>query len=76
MLFGQTAPNINLNEGMKVKRPITGGIFYCRVGAGLSVSASNKLPCKLAGQRFEIGNKNIPPNRYTKYFDLKLCPGK
>ena len=41
---------------------VTGGIFYCRDSAGFSVSASNKLSCKLTGQCFEIGNKNIPPN--------------
>jgi len=43
---------------------VTGGIFYCRDSAGFSVSASNKLSCNLTGQCFEIGNKNIPPNRY------------
>jgi phosphatidylserine/phosphatidylglycerophosphate/cardiolipin synthase-like enzyme len=42
-------------------QPITGGIFYCRVSANFSVSASNKLLCNLTGQCFEIGNKNIPP---------------
>jgi len=42
---------------------VTGGIFYCRVSAGFSVSASNKLSCILTGQCFEIGNKNIPPIR-------------
>jgi len=42
---------------------VTGGIFYCRDSAGFSVSASNKLSCNLTGQCFEIGNKNIPPNR-------------
>ncbi len=43
---------------------VTGGIFYCRVSAGFSVSASNKLSCNLTGQCSEIGNKNIPPIRY------------
>ena len=43
---------------------VTGGIFYCRVSAGFSVSASNKLSCNLTGQCFEIGNKNIPPIRW------------
>jgi len=43
---------------------VTGGIFYCRKSAGFSVSASNELSCNLTGQCFEIGNKNIPPNRY------------
>ncbi|MFA6336181.1 MAG: hypothetical protein WCX48_11660, partial [Bacteroidales bacterium] len=42
---------------------VTGGIFYCRVSAGFSVSAINKLSCILAEQCFEIGNKNIPPIR-------------
>jgi len=42
---------------------VTGGIFYCRDSVGFSVSASNKLLCNLTGQCFEIGNKNIPPNR-------------
>jgi len=40
---------------------VTRGIFYCRVSAGFSVSASNKLSCNLTEQCFEIGNKNIPP---------------
>jgi hypothetical protein len=40
---------------------ITGGIFYCRVSEGFSVSATSKLSCNLTGQCFEIGNKNIPP---------------
>ncbi len=44
---------------------ITGGIFYCRDSGGLSDFASNKLSCNLTGQSFEIGNKNIPPNRYA-----------
>lgn len=44
-------------------KAVTGGIFYCRVSAGFSVSASNKLSCNLTGQCFEIGNKNIPPIR-------------
>ncbi|MFA5433454.1 MAG: hypothetical protein WC319_11385 [Candidatus Paceibacterota bacterium] len=42
---------------------VTGGIFYCRDSAGFSVSVSNKLSCNLTGQYFEIGNKNILPNR-------------
>ncbi len=42
---------------------VTGGIFYCRDGGYFSVSAFNKLSCNLTGQGFEIGNKNIPPNR-------------
>jgi hypothetical protein len=48
----------------KNRQCITGGIFYCRDSAGFSVSASNKLLCNLTGQCFEIGNKNIPPNRW------------
>lgn len=44
---------------------VTGGIFYCRFSAGFSVSASDELSCNLTGQRFEIGNKNIPPIRYA-----------
>jgi len=43
---------------------VTGGIFYCRSSAGFSVSASNKLSCNLTVKCSEIGNKNIPPNRY------------
>ena len=42
---------------------VTGGIFYCRDSAFFSVSASNKLSCNLTDLCFEIGNKNIPPNR-------------
>jgi len=45
---------------------LTGGIFYCRVSAGFSVSATNKLSCNLTGQCFEIGNKNIPPIRWQQ----------
>jgi hypothetical protein len=41
----------------------TGGIFYCRDIAGFSISTSKKLSCKLTGQSFEIGNKNIHPKR-------------
>ena len=43
---------------------VTGGIFYCRYSADFNVSASNKLFCNLTGQCFEIGNKNIPPDRW------------
>ena len=50
----------------KNRQCITGGIFYCRDSAGFSVSASNKLSCNLTGQCFEIGNKNIPPNRWQQ----------
>jgi hypothetical protein len=42
---------------------VTGGIFYCRDSGYFSVSAFNKLSCNLTGQCFDIGNKNIPPNR-------------
>ncbi len=48
---------------------LTGGIFYCRDSADFSVPASNKLSCNLTGQCFEIGNKNIPPNRYAPYYE-------
>jgi hypothetical protein len=50
----------------KNRQCITGGIFYCRDSAGFSDSASNELSCNLTGQCFEIGNKNIPPNRYQQ----------
>ena len=49
----------------KNRQCITGGIFYCRDSGYFSVFASNKLSCNLTGQCFEIGNKNIPPNRYA-----------
>jgi hypothetical protein len=49
---------------LKEAHGITGGIFYCRVSRYFSVSATNKLSCNLTGQCSEIGNKNIPPNRY------------
>jgi len=42
---------------------VTGGIFYCRDSGYFSVSAFNKLSCNLTVTCFEIGNKNIPPNR-------------
>ena len=45
---------------------LTGGIFYCRVSAGFSVSASNKLSCILTVTCSEIGNKNIPPIRWQQ----------
>jgi len=57
---------------MNKRQQLTGGIFYCRDSAGFSVSASNKLSCNLTGQCFEIGNKNIPPNRYTQGERTKL----
>jgi hypothetical protein len=47
---------------MKEIRLATGGTFYFRDNAGFKVSVSDKLFCTLNGQRFEIGNKNIPPN--------------
>jgi len=50
----------------KDNQPITGGIFYCRDSAGFSVSVFNKLTCNLTGKCFEIGNKNILPNRYRQ----------
>jgi len=45
---------------------VTGGIFYCRVSADFSGSASNKFSCNLTVKCFEIGNKNIPPNVTSK----------
>ena len=48
-------------------QPVTGGILYRRDSAGFCVSTSNKLSCNLTGQCFEIGNKNIPPNRYVAF---------
>jgi hypothetical protein len=51
---------------------VTGGIFYCRVCAGFSVSASNKLSCNLTGKCFEIGNKNIPPIRSLQARKTKM----
>jgi hypothetical protein len=50
----------------KNRQCITCGIFYCRDSGYFSVSASNKLSCNLTGKCFEIGNKNIPPIRYTQ----------
>lgn len=59
---------IENNKGMSLDKKegqlVTSGIFYCRDSAGCSVSASNKLLCSLTGQRFEVGNKNIPLDRY------------
>jgi len=56
-------------KGMSLEKKegqlVTGGIFYCRNSGYFSVSASNKLSCNLTGQCFEIGNKNIPPIRYS-----------
>ena len=55
---------VEKQNGMSLEKKegqlVTGGIFYCRVSAGFSVSASNKLSCNLTGQCSEIGNKNIP----------------
>ncbi len=56
--------NNGLQDWKKEHQAVTGGIFYCLNSAGFSVSASNKLSCILTGQCFEIGKKNIPPNRY------------
>jgi hypothetical protein len=55
----QTGMSLDRKEGQLV----TCGIFYCRDSGYFSVSASNKLSCNLTEQCFEIGNKNIPPNR-------------
>jgi hypothetical protein len=56
-----------IQKGMSLDKKegqlVTGGIFYCRDSANFSVSASNKLSCNLTVKCFEIGNKNIPPNR-------------
>jgi hypothetical protein len=63
---------LNIDNGIQnwktEHQAVTGGIFYCRDSAGFSVSASNKLSCILTGQCFEIGNKNIPPNRYQQLY--------
>jgi len=48
---------------MKERQAVTGGIFYCRVSADFSGSAFNKPLYNLTGLCFEIGNKNIPPER-------------
>jgi len=55
----QKGTSLDRKEGQLV----TGGIFYCQDSASFSVSASNKLSCNMTGQCFEIGNKNMPPNR-------------
>jgi hypothetical protein len=55
----QNGMSLDKKEGQLV----TGGIFYCRESAGLSLAASNKLSCNLTRKCFEIGNKNIPPKR-------------
>ncbi len=64
---------LNIDNGLqdwkKEHQAVTGGIFYCRDSASFSVSASNKLSCKLTGQCSEIGNKNIPPKRYQQPYD-------
>lgn len=49
---------------------VKGGIFYCRVSAGFSISASIRLSCNLTVQCFEIGNKTIPPTLLNKLFNL------
>jgi hypothetical protein len=50
----------------KSNMPITSGIFYCQDSAGFSISASTKILCNLTVQCFEIGNKNIPPIRWSQ----------
>jgi len=57
---------MNMSLDKKEGQLVTGGIFYCRDSGCFSISASNKLSCNLTGQRFEIGNKNIPPIRYRQ----------
>ena len=64
---GMTEQTENIKDMSLEKKEgqlVTGGIFYCRDSGYLSVSASNKLSCKLTVKCFEIGNKNIPPIRY------------
>ena len=62
---------LNIDNGLQdwktEHQAVTCGIFYCRDSGYLSVSASNKLSCNLTGQYFEIGNKNIPPNRCASF---------
>ncbi len=60
--------NDNGSKGRTTEHQAVGGIFYCRVGAGFNVSASNKLSCNLIPQvrAFEIGNKNISSIRYVQ----------
>jgi len=60
----------------KNRQCITGGIFYCRYIADFSVYASNNLSCNLTGLCSEIGNKNIPPNRYFKENIIKATRAK
>ena len=68
---------LNIDNGLRGQRKerqlVTGGIFYCRVIAGFSVSASNKLSCNLTGQYSEIGNKNISPIRLNHEFLRDGC---
>jgi len=58
---------VDKQKGMSLDKKegqlVTCGIFYCRDCGYFSVSASNKLSCNLTVTFFEIGNKNIPPNR-------------
>jgi hypothetical protein len=60
---------------------VTGGIFYCRDSESFSGSAPDKRLCNLKDLCFEIGNKNIPPNRYgscilhPRQILLQLAPG-
>lgn len=56
--------DIGLQRQINEHQVVTGGIFFCRDGADFSVSASNKLLCKLTEKCFEIGNKNIQPFRW------------
>ena len=62
---------IDYYNGMSLEKKegqlVTGGIFYCRVSAGFSVSASNKLSYNLTGQCSVIGNKNIPLSVMGKF---------
>ncbi len=66
---------LNIDNGLQdwktEHQAVTGGIFYCRDSACFSVSASNKLSCNLTAKCFEIGNKNIPPIRYSAYYKIQ-----
>ncbi len=55
-MIGKRNNDNGLQDWKKEHQEVTGGIFYCPDNANFSVSASNKLPCNLTGQCFEIGN--------------------
>jgi len=54
---------------MKNKRHITACSFNCRDSADFGVSTFNKPMCNLTDLCFEIGNKNIPPIRWTSLME-------